>query len=115
MNKFFLNLGNQPLANEYLNKFTKSQIKYNLKLFFNTKSKMVSISKRIPSEKMFTNNYPYRSSLSKTMRDSFYNLSLEIKQRFNPRVILEIGSNDGALIKNFEKNGAIGIEPCKNI
>jgi SAM-dependent methyltransferase len=115
MNKFFLNLGNQPLANNYLIKFNKSQNKYNLKLFFNTKSKMVSISKRIPSEKMFTNNYPYRSSLSKTMRDSFYNLSLEIKQRFNPRVILEIGSNDGALIKNFDKNEAIGIEPCKNL
>ena len=111
MNKFFLNLGFQPLANNYLIKFRKSQIKYNLKLFFNTKTKMVSISKRIPSEKMFTNNYPYRSSLSKTMRDSFYKLSLEIKKRFNPEIILEIGSNDGALIKNFDNQVAIGVEP----
>ena len=115
MNKFFLDLGYQPLANNYSIKFNKSQVKYNLKLFFNTKTKMVSISKRIPSEKMFTNNYPYRSSLSKTMRASFYNLSLEIKKKFNPNMILEIGSNDGALIKNFNKNNAIGIEPCKNL
>ena len=115
MNKKFLDLGNQPLANNYLSKFKKEQIKYKLKLFFNTKSKMVSISKRIPSEMMFTNNYPYRSSMSKTMQNSFYELSLEIKKKFKPKKILEIGSNDGALIKNFNKSEAIGIEPCRNL
>ena len=115
MNKFFLDLGKQPLANNYLNFFKKNQIKYNLKLFFNTKNKMVSISKRIPSEKMFTNNYPYRSSMSKTMRISFNKLSTEIKKRFNPKNILEIGSNDGALIRNFDKKKVIGIEACNNL
>ena len=115
MNKFFLDLGKQPLANNFLKSYRKNQTKYNLKLFFNTKNKMVSISKRIPSEKMFTNNYPYRSSMSKTMRNSFFKLSLEIKKRFKPKKILEIGSNDGALIKNFKKNKVIGIEPCNNL
>ena len=115
MNKFFLNLGKQPLANNYLSFYKKKQIKYNLNLFFNTKNKIVSISKRIPSEKMFTNNYPYRSSISKTMRNSFYELSIEIKKKYNPKIILEIGSNDGALIKNFDKKKVIGIEPCYNL
>ena len=115
MNKFFLDLGKQPLANNYLNFFKKNQIKYSLKLFFNTKNKMVSISKRIPSEKMFNNTYPYRSSMSQTMKNSFFKLSIEIKRRFNPKNILEIGSNDGALIKNFDKKKVIGIEPCKNL
>ena len=115
MNKKFLDLGYQPLANNYLDKFKKKQIKYNLKIFFNTKTKIVSISKRIPSEMMFTNNYPYRSSMSKTMQNSFYKLSMEIKKRFKPKKILEIGSNDGALIRNFHKNNAIGVEPCKNL
>ena len=115
MNKFFLDLGKQPLANNYQNSFKKKQIRYKLKLFFNTKNKIVSISKRIPSEKMFTNNYPYRSSMSKTMRDSFLKLSSEIKKKFNPNKVLEIGSNDGALIKNFKKSKVIGVEPCKNL
>ncbi len=115
MNKFFLDLGKQPLANNYSSSYKKNQIKYSLKLFFNTKNKMVSISKRIPSEKMFTNNYPYRSSMSKTMTNSFHKLSLEIKKRFKPKKILEIGSNDGALIKNFEKDKVIGVEPCNNL
>ncbi len=115
MNKFFLNLGKQPLANNYLNFNKKRQTKYNLNLFFNTKNKVISISKRIPSKKMFTKNYPYRSSMSKTMRNSFYKLSLEIKKKFDPNKILEIGSNDGALIKNFNKKKVIGIEPCDNL
>ncbi len=115
MNKFFLNLGKQPLANNYFNFYKKKQTKYNLNLFFNTKNKIISISKRIPSKKMFTKNYPYRSSMSRTMRNSFYKLSLEIKKKFNPNKILEIGSNDGALIKNFNKKKVIGIEPCDNL
>ena len=115
MNKFFLNLGSQPLANNYLNKFNPKQIKYNLRLYFDTKTKLVSISKRVPSKKMFNNKYPYKSSMSKTMQKSFYNLSVEIKKKFNPNLLLEIGSNDGALIKNFDKNKVIGVEPCSNL
>jgi len=115
MNKFFLNLGVQPLANNFLKKYSAKQPKYNLKLYFNTKSKMVSISKRIPSSVMFNSKYPYRSSMSSTMRSSFKQLSNEIKKKFNPKLLLEIGSNDGALLTHFDKDRAIGVEPCKNL
>ena len=115
MNKFFLDLGNQPLANNYLNKFKFKQVKYKLKLYYNTKTKLVSISKRIPSKKMFNNKYPYKSSMSQTMRKSFHNSSIEIKKRFNPKLLLEIGSNDGALLTNFNKKRIIAVEPCSNL
>ena len=115
MNKFFLDLGIQPLANNFLKKYSAKQPKYNLKLYFNTKSKMVSISKRIPSSVMFNSKYPYRSSMSSTMRTSFRQLSNEIKKKFNPKLLLEIGSNDGALLTHFDKDRAIGVEPCKNL
>jgi len=115
MNKFFLNLGVQPLANNFLKKYSAKQPRYNLNLYFNTKSKMVSISKRIPSSIMFNSKYPYRSSMSSTMRLSFKKLSNEIKKKFNPKLLLEIGSNDGALLTHFNKDKAIGVEPCKNL
>ena len=115
MNKYFLNLGVQPLANNFQKKYSTNQPRYNLKLYFNTKSKMVSISKRIPSSVMFNSKYPYRSSMSSTMRTSFKELSSEIKKKFNPKLLLEIGSNDGALLNNFDKDRAIGVEPCKNL
>ena len=115
MNKFFLNLGLQPLANNYLSNFKVKQKKYNLNLVFNTQTKLVSISKRIPSKEMFNDKYPYRSSISQTMTNSFQKLSIEIKKRFSPKLLLEIGSNDGALIRNFSKSKVIGVEPCSNL
>jgi 2-polyprenyl-3-methyl-5-hydroxy-6-metoxy-1,4-benzoquinol methylase len=115
MNKIFLDLGKQPLANKYLSSYKKVQKKYDLKLYFNTKNKVVSISHRIPSKEMFDNKYPYKSSMSKTMVKSFKKLSIEIKKKYNPKILLEIGSNDGALIKNFNKKKVIGIEPCINL
>ena len=113
----FLDLGNQPLANNYItkkNKFKKEK-KYRLKVCFDKISKLVSIEKIFSSKLMFNNTYPYRSSMSKTMIKSFQELSKLITKEFKPKKILEIGSNDGAFIKNFNKNKTIGIEPCSNV
>jgi methylation protein EvaC len=113
----FLDLGLQPLANNYLNKkdLKKKEKKYRLKIGINLKTKLVSINKPISSKIMFNNKYPYRSSMSKTMISSFIDLSKLIKKKFNPNKILEIGSNDGSFIKNFSKKKVIGIEPCSNV
>jgi len=53
--------------------------------------------------------------MSKTMRDSFKKLSKKIIKIYKPKLILEIGSNDGSLIKNFNKKKIICVEPCKNL
>ena len=119
MNKYinFLDLGLQPLANNYLNSnnLKKKEKKYRLKVGINLKTKLVSINKPISSKIMFNNKYPYRSSMSKTMIKSFLDLSKFINKKFNPNKILEIGSNDGSFIKNFSKKKVIGIEPCSNV
>ena len=119
MIKTFLSLGMQPLANQYLNKpkilsVKKGQL-YKLNVCFDSKTKLVSISKKIPVKKMFNNKYPYKSSMSKTMLNSFKNLSKEIKKRFKPNLFLEIGSNDGALIRNFNTKNTVCVEPCSNL
>ena len=119
MIKKFLDLGYQPLANKYLKSYKKLSIKkkelYRLTVGFDTKTKLVSLFNKIPDRIMFDSNYPYKSSMSKTMTDSFKKLSIKIKKRFNPKLFLEIGSNDGALIKNFNKNQVICVEPCSNL
>ena len=119
MIKKFLDLGYQPLANKYLKSYKKLSIKkkelYRLTVGFDTKTKLVSLFNKIPDKIMFDSNYPYKSSMSKTMTDSFKKLSVEIKKRFNPKLFLEIGSNDGALIKNFNRNQVICVEPCSNL
>ena len=113
----FLDLGYQPLANSYLHKkqVNKKEKKFKLEIVFNDKNFLVSINKKIPTKEMFNSKYPYRSSLSNTMMESFKNISSKIKKRFKPKFIIEIGSNDGAFLYNFNKKKIIGIEPCKNV
>ena len=113
----FLDLGLQPLANNYLkkNQLKIKEKKYRLKIGLDLKTKLVSINKPIASEIMFNSNYPYRSSMSKTMIKSFKDLSKLIKKKYKPKKILEIGSNDGSFIKNFSKKNTIGVEPCSNV
>ena len=117
MIKEFLDLGKQPLANNYLTKknLKKKEDFYNLKIGFDKKTKFVSIINTVAAKRMFNNKYPYRSSMSKTMNQSFKRLSKYIKKKFEPRFVMEIGSNDGSFIKNFSKKKSICIEPCKNI
>ena len=119
MYKKFLDLGLQPLANKFLTKSDlikkKSKDYYHLEVGFNLKNKLVSIMNVISAKKMFDDKYPYRSSMSKTMLNSFKKLAQKVTKTFNPNFIMEIGSNDGSFIKNFDKKKVIGIEPCGNM
>ena len=117
MIKKFLDLGYQPLANSYIlkKKLKDKENKFKLEVGFDNKNYLVSILKTVSKEKMFNKDYPYKSSESNTMRKSFKDLSKKIKKRFKPKFIIEIGSNDGAFINNFNRNNVVGVEPCKNL
>ena len=117
MIKKFLDLGYQPLANSYISKkkLKDKENKFKLEVGFNSKNYLVSILKTVSKEKMFNKDYPYKSSESNTMRKSFKDLSNKIKKRFKPKFIIEIGSNDGAFIKNFNRKSIVGVEPCINL
>ncbi|MDA7714069.1 class I SAM-dependent methyltransferase [Candidatus Pelagibacter sp.] len=117
MIKKFLDLGYQPLANSYLSKknLNNKEKNFKLEVGFNKKNYLVSILKTVPKEKMFNKDYPYKSSESITMKKSFKNFAQKITNRFNPKFVIEIGSNDGAFIKNFNKKSVVGVEPCKNL
>ena len=112
----FLDLGNQPLANSYIKKkdLIKKERKYRLIVCFNKLNKLVSIKKTFSSKDMFNDEYPYRSSTSQTMSLHLKRLAQKIK-KIKPNKILEIGSNDGCFIKNFDKKKTIGVEPCSNV
>jgi len=117
MIKKFLDLGYQPLANSFIskNKLNQKEKKFRLEVGFDKTNYLVSILKTISKEKMFNKDYPYKSSESYTMRKSFKDFSKKIKKKFKPKFVIEIGSNDGAFIKNFNIKNVVGVEPCKNL
>ena len=112
----FLNLGKQPITNNFLiKKNPKKEFFYNLKLILYNKSKLVSLAKFVQPKKMFNKKYAHRASESKTMSLAYSDLAKSIKNKFKPKSILEIGSNDGVFIKHFKKIKNLGVEPCKNL
>ncbi len=119
MNKVFLNLGRQPLANSFLKNIGKNALQneffYNLKICFNTKNYLVSIAKPVNPKKQYTDKYAHRASESRTMRSAFKIVAKKLFKRFKPKKIMEIGSNDGVFLKNFDKKSVVAVEPCKNL
>ena len=119
MNKIFLNLGRQPLANSFLKDINKKKFRneffYNLRICFNTENYLVSIKKPVNPKKQYTDKYAHRASESKTMRLAFKDVAKKLFKRFRPKSIMEIGSNDGVFLKNFNKKSVIAVEPCKNL
>ena len=115
----FLNLLNQPITNSYLESNDKKSIKneyfYNLTVTFNTKNFLVSLSKPVDPKKQYTDKYAHRASQSLTMQKAFASVARKLKTRFRPKLAMEIGSNDGVFLKNFNKKKIIAVEPCLNL
>ena len=117
----FLDLGKQPLGNGFLDKRKKAkEYFFNLSVGFSKKSKMVQLINVPKKEKMFNKNYSFFSSTSKYMDHHFEKFSKEIKflikkNKISNPVIVEIGCNDGIMLKRFKEMSHYGIEPSKNV
>jgi len=112
----FLDLGRQPIANRFLNEDEfENEFFYNLGVGFDQDTGLVTQMDYVDAPMMFNDEYAYRGSMSKTMRDHFAKFSKHFKGNIhrNPKV-LEIGSNDGVFIKNWNKKTTFAVEPCGN-
>jgi SAM-dependent methyltransferase len=111
-----MNFGEVPLAGDYPEKPNVVD-NYNLNLLFCENCKLLQTDSFIGAERLF-GDYRYMSSVGLTkhftevasMLQNYFHLNSESK-------ILEIGSNDGVLLKPLMDLGLFpkGIEPAKNI
>lgn len=110
-----LDLGMQPIANGFLNEedFINEPF-YHLVATYDTETYHFSIKNTVEPTDMFNSNYAYFSSNSKPMISHFKETS-DILKLYNPNSILEIGSNDGCFIKNFETTNSVCVEPSSNL
>lgn len=110
----FLNLGMQPLANKYP---TEAQFKtedfFPLAIFFCTKCKNVQLGTMVSRERMFEDYY-YLSSVNLGLVRHFERLA---KRLAGAQFVVDVGSNDGILLKPLKELGvkAIGVEPSINV
>lgn len=111
----FLDLGQQPIANNFLlPEQVDDEFKYHLTVEIDDGTKLVSLGEFVAPEKMFNDTYAYHSSGSKTMQEHFKKTAIALVNNFAPLKVLEIGSNDGVFIKNINSDIAIAVEPCSN-
>ena len=101
MTNELINFKNIALSNDLLDSQEQKPNLYDLKVVFDTNTKLVSIKNNVESESMFNSNYVYDSSRSITMMKHFENAAIDLQRRFNPQKTLEIGSNSGIFIKHF--------------
>jgi len=117
MSKYeFLDLGKQPIANRFLDKDDfEDEFFYDLKVGFDTETSLVTHMEYVDAPMMFNDDYSYRGSMSATMRNHFskFSKASKVALPMSPKV-LEIGSNDGVFIKNWDTKTSFAVEPCGN-
>ncbi|MEK6875328.1 MAG: sugar nucleotide-binding protein [Nanoarchaeota archaeon] len=113
-----ISMGKVPIANSFLKEKNDLE-KLPLDIYFCKNCGLVQILDVISSEELFE-DYRYLSSVSQKVINHFSGLATLIKERFilnDKEIVLEIGSNDGVLLKELENNGikCIGVDPSINV
>lgn len=109
------------LGNQYLSDFTKIKTKqksFPLNIVLCKKCSLVQLDYTTPAKYLYTERYGYKSGINQTMQDELkgiVNQSLKkIKKQKNKIIVVDIGANDGTLLKNYPKETLrIGVEPIK--
>jgi len=117
----FVDFGNMPIANAFsLKEELIDEYTFRMQVGFCSKCKMVQLVEQPDREKMFHDNYAFFSSTSSYMIDHFKlfaNSVAELQDLNKNSFVVEIGSNDGILLQNFNNMNvpSLGIEPSKNV
>jgi methylation protein EvaC len=118
----FLDFGRQPLGNGFL---TPAQFAgeyfFRMQAAWCSQCGMVQLVEQPDPKMMFHDSYAFYSSTSAHMIQHFSAFADQVTQRYlagktNPLVV-EVGCNDGILLKNFLRTGTrhLGIEPSANV
>lgn len=117
----FLDFGRQPLSDAFLEPGNVDR-----EFFFRLAvgrcggCTMVQLTEEVPRERMFHDGYPYFSSGSSVMRRHFESTAEEFlrTELAGPDpFIVEIGSNDGVMLRTIDQAGVrhLGVEPSGSV
>lgn len=113
--KTIMKYGEVPLAGNFPSKEElDSDKKYNLDLLFCPICSLVQTDSIIESDTLFK-DYRYMSSVG--LEKHFTGVAKMLKEKFNPKKVLEIGANDGVLLKPLNYLGVetMGFDPAINV
>ena len=88
------------------NELKKKQNKYPLNLLRCSKCGLVQIDYVVNPKELFHINYPYRSGITKDLKNNLGKISGHVSKNLKKRdkkLVIDIGSNDGSILKGFKK------------
>jgi len=111
------------LGNLYISTFVEKKqdgIKAPLELVFCENCSLVQLRHTAPQDLLYTGFYWYRSGVTDTMKEALRDITKKIEIMFHLKkedVVLDIGSNDGTLLRTYAVPGLtkVGVEPAKNL
>ena len=113
-----LSLGNQPIVQNYLTakELVEAEATYPLAMVRCTRCELLQLNYVVDPKAVFPNKYPYRSGLTLMLIRNFEQLATTLMDAGYYKqddLIVDIGSNDGTLLKPFKARGArvAGVEP----
>jgi 2-polyprenyl-3-methyl-5-hydroxy-6-metoxy-1,4-benzoquinol methylase len=113
-----MNIGDQPLANSLIKSITESNNvkKYPINIIRCAECTLLQLDYIVDQKKVYHPDYPYLPGITKTVDNEQKELSDYIFKEFdlkNNDLVIDIGSNDGSLLKHFKTKGlkGVGIEP----
>lgn len=113
-----LDLGHQPLCDSLLSEkmLNEPEKTYPLRMVWCQDCTGVQIDYCVAGEEVYHPDYPYRSGITKELAQYQENMALSLARKFNFQsddLVIDVGSNDGTLLKGFQKAGVktVGIEP----
>ena len=112
--------GNLFVSNFVSKKDINKGVKAPLNLIYCKNCKLLQLQHSAPQEIMYKKFYWYRSGITNTMKNALKNIFLTVRKMSildKGDTILDIGANDGTLLKYFKKDKyiTIGCEPAKNL
>jgi len=117
--KKIFSLGNLFVSNFVIKSKIKKGIKAPLTLLHCENCSLIQLSHIAPQEIMYKRFYWYKSGVTRTMRDGLKGIfrdSLKFVKLSNKDLVLDIGANDGTLLKNYRNRClTLGCEPAKNL
>lgn len=83
-----------------------------------TRCTLVQLRHTAPQDFLYTRHYWYRSGVTETMRHALLEVTraackcVDLEQG---DTVLDIGSNDGTLLRNYQGLKTVGVEPARNL
>ncbi|MGW0184955.1 methyltransferase domain-containing protein [Streptomyces sp. NPDC003362] len=117
----FLDLGRQPLSDAFrLPDDPAEEFFFHLRVGVCGDCAMVQLLEEVPRDRMFREDYPYRSSGSSVMRAHFTETArrlLATELRGDDAFAVELGCNDGVMLRTVSEAGVrhLGVEPSGGV